>query len=165
MDKIYTLPDLPTAPTSDLQLLVRRLIEYADLSTLPAIEDELREQNRTTDIIELRSRFAYNAYRRFQSPIDPNYPNLPFRWLNEVNGLIVLFWFDLFNWQSLIQCLSAALDLNPPAIYEEEPVNPGPQPFLVTDTIQAGEWGMLEYQPRTIRRALPTEIPNQQETV
>lgn len=41
MEKVYSLPDLPLAPYSDVQALARRLLEYRDFSALRPLLDEL----------------------------------------------------------------------------------------------------------------------------
>lgn len=41
MQKVYTLPDLPLAPYSDAQALLRRFVEYRDFSALRPLLDEL----------------------------------------------------------------------------------------------------------------------------
>lgn len=41
MEKVYSLPDLPLAPYSDVQALARRLLEYRDWSAVRLLLDEL----------------------------------------------------------------------------------------------------------------------------
>lgn len=41
MNKVYSLPDLPSAPYSDAQALLRRFLEYRDFSALRPLLDEL----------------------------------------------------------------------------------------------------------------------------
>lgn len=85
--KLYTLPDIPAAATSNLQLLVRRLIEYADWSLLPALLDELQEQGRVRDVRQLSRLLA-------DTLLSPkiSLPYVPF-----VNQLLGMFLFDLFD--------------------------------------------------------------------
>jgi hypothetical protein len=86
-EKIYTLPDLLPAPTSDLQLLVRRLIEYADWSLLPALMDELRDRSRVDDIRQLQTKLTQHLITVWAND----------RWIEWVEYLWRLFLFDLFD--------------------------------------------------------------------
>lgn len=98
MDKVYTLPDLLPAPYSELQGLVRRLIEYADWSVLPALLDELREQRRELDYHHIRGLIAQQ--------LDPPYWRADAdSWPYWTDTLIRIFLFDLFDVADLARML------------------------------------------------------------
>jgi hypothetical protein len=106
MEKVYTLPDLPPAPTSDLQLLVRRLLEYADWSVLPALVDELKATGREQDLAAVKQ-----AVRHFACPtLDTSLWDNPFKLFAE--KALETFYFDLFSMEGIIQ---QAVDRSKPA--------------------------------------------------
>jgi hypothetical protein len=94
MDKVYTLPDLPAAPTNNLGLLVRRLIEYADWSVLPALLDEMTEQGRHYELNMLKGQI-------FRT-LDPAPYYMLDSWKNWCESLLHLFLFDLFSVESVM---------------------------------------------------------------
>lgn len=97
MNKAYQLPDIPPAPTSDLQLLVRRLLEWADFSTLPAIFDKLKEEGRDEDLAYLKCYVSYLALPDKQSPTW----STPF--YRFVHSCLPLFTFDLYSMEGLME--------------------------------------------------------------
>jgi hypothetical protein len=160
VDKVYTLPDLPKVPYSDLQALVCRLIEFADLSVLPALDDELRFRDRLDDLNRLRCAFADDAGRLAQEG------DRTLRWKYFCHHLIQLFWFDLFGWQGVLSVLPDALR-HEDELFEGAPVvaQAGPQAFQVQENLTAGQWVVRDFETVTLRPALPEEIPAQEETV
>lgn len=87
LTKVYQLPDLPPAPTSDLQLLVRRLIEYADWQCLVGIVDELRAYDRNRDLRQLQYIIA--------GIVTNTSGKKPYSVV--VHQIIGVFWFDLYD--------------------------------------------------------------------
>lgn len=86
--KLYALPDLTPAPYSEVQGLVRRLIEYADWSVLPALVDELTAMGRHQELFWLR----HSVSTRLQPSI---FDNDDWSWWGQT--LTELFLFDLFS--------------------------------------------------------------------
>lgn len=100
MDKIFTLPDLLPAPTSDLGLLVRRLVEYADWSLLPALMDELNANGRASEVRSLGRLMSYRLTPQ------KNLLYLPADWGWWAEQLMALFWWDLFSVEGCMAELS-----------------------------------------------------------
>lgn len=115
LQKVYSLPDLPPAPTSDLQALVRRLIEYADFSTLPAICDELQQQNRIKDYTNFRKWVVSEADSLSQHPSNRLY------WTSIPYPLRRIFWLDLFSLEGLAQFMTERLSTEPEKYEGEGP--------------------------------------------
>lgn len=154
-DKVYELPDLPPAPYSDLQGLVRTLIEYADLSTLPAIDDELVALGRALQREWFLREFAEVARRSCgdQSRLG--------RWIWLAERLMDIFWHDLFGWASTIQAIQPQIRRED-ELYEAQfpvPFDAPVRAFRVAEDLTAGEWVVQDYNAVTLRRATPEEIP------
>lgn len=160
-NKIYNLPNLPFAPTSDLQLLVRRLMEYADLSTLPAIADELRDQRRYIDLEKFGQLFGDWCSRIVSRP--DNNQTIRWRWVTEY--LLTLFFIDLYGW-SVVPTMFADRIISEEEVFEvtEAMAQDTPQDrlFVATDDIGEGQYGVISYSTSLIRRATPEEIAQQQ---
>jgi hypothetical protein len=88
VEKVYHLPDLLPAPYSDLQALVRRLLEYADWSVLPALLDELKASGREREIRWLQGHIAQHLCR--SDSVVKTYKVF-------VAHILGIYWFDLFD--------------------------------------------------------------------
>lgn len=156
LTKVYTLPDLPSASTSNLQLLVRRLMEYADLSTLPAIADELREQQRYVDLEKFQYLFSDWCGRLTNR--NENWAVVRWKWVGE--SLLNLFFVDLFGWQAVSTLFVDKIRFEDEIF--EDPDHPPTMAenrlFIATDTIEEGSYGVLNYNTSIIRMATPEEI-------
>lgn len=159
MKKVFTLPNLALVPTSDLQLLVLRLIEYADVSTIPAIADELMRQDRGRDFDTFRDGMVDYAYRVFEG----NGEGRPVRWKFAAQWLVQRFWIDLFGWTQVVTALTGNIRSEDELFEAQEEGMPAmatePGPCMVTDDLTTGEWAVIDYSTRLMRRALPNEIP------
>lgn len=96
MDRVYELPNFPPAPTSDLQLLVRRLIEWGDFSTVLPILDELKGLGREGDCSSLRTCLMFLV-----KPNRTDYWNNS--WDNFIQNLLYVFWYDLFSLEGTLE--------------------------------------------------------------
>ena len=156
MEKVYTLPDLPFAPYSDVQALVRRLIEYADLTTLRPLADELRGQNRMELLDGLANAFGDDASRCTM------HEDFRLRWKYTVQWLLNRFWVELFGWDGVITALKDKIQHVDDEVYEE--ANPpimaqnASLAFRVTHNLTAGNWVVRDYTAMTLRPATPEEI-------
>lgn len=98
MNKVYTLPNLLSAPTSDLQLLVRRLIEEADWSVLPALYDCLLGEDRVRDVRQLS--------RMITRHLCPAPNRLIYDYAEWCADLLGMFWLDLFDPAATAQAMA-----------------------------------------------------------
>lgn len=162
MDKVYGLPDLSPAPYSELQGLVRRLIEYADLSVLPAIDDELQQRGMNKERERLYDWFADEC----RTVAVNSERTIRWKWLAE--HLMQVFWFVLYDWQATITTLKDRVR-HEDEIYTEADVPMSAQgpanAYQVDEALAAGEWAAIQYHPPSVRRATPEEIPATQQEV
>lgn len=149
--KVYALPDILPAPHSDVGAMARTLIEYADLSVVPALLDELRrvDPDKEKQLRDQLTEFAVNWI-----PIDKfPYPRPLPDWQSAVYRFIRLFWFDLFDLTDTTAKMEEELvKASEPPDYGEYapgtpaangllgPVNYGPTRFLAVEDISAGQY-------------------------
>jgi hypothetical protein len=98
MDKVYQLPGLLLAPTSELQLLLRRWFEYADFSAVPALLDELQEQGRTEDRRKVLDYLRQHSQNARHIPPSKTYWAVGFP-----EEMVNYFFWDLFDLNSQLQ--------------------------------------------------------------
>lgn len=154
-EKVFQLPDLPLVAGSDLQGLVRRLIEYADLTAIPAIADELMAQNRTDDL----NRFKSELIDKAVSVVCEEGSHIRWRWLSQY--LLNIFWIDFYGWHTLATVLKDRIEFAPngtadqPTTFSNES-----SPLVMEETVQAGETVVIHYPEAVVRRLPnPTEEP------
>lgn len=137
MEKVYTLPDFPAAPYSEVQALAKRLIEFADFSTLVPLFDLLKEQGRTADLEKLQTVVASVLRQIHNATV--------FRtdwwedWAYELDGV---FFFDLWDLRGISSYLLSA-----------ERVERQPYPnnhYTATEAIPSGAIVQVHRQNRTV---------------
>jgi len=97
-EKLYTLPDLPAAPYSDLQALLRRLLEHKDMSALRGIFDVLEEQGRNIDSAGFKTEVGALAFK-----MDKHNGLDSFDWRAFCTSAVRRFFFDLFCLEGFIK--------------------------------------------------------------
>lgn len=94
MSNGITLPDLPAAPFSEVQALVRRLVTEGDWTAVPPLLDELYAQGRVEDRRELTKTISLlGAYITFSS-VHP-YSHMACK--SNLEAIAAQFWLDLFD--------------------------------------------------------------------
>ncbi len=166
--KIFTLPDLLPAPHSDVGAMARTLIEYADLSVVPALLDELeracpaKAQRFREEITHLSSSCVRAAQSQYLGPVP--------HWDWAVDIFIRLFWFDLFDLTDSMAVVETAItrQLPPnPDVQEYTPHPPqGPMRYRATVDISAGQYIELrrpELQAVLADNQGPDPVPESQQ--
>lgn len=97
MEKVYSLPDLPRLPYSDLQALLVRLLEYGDFSVLPPLFDLLQESGESALVAKWRedlTRFVFD-----EDPVSHC------GWDMEAESLLRDCFHLIYTTDALVQCL------------------------------------------------------------
>lgn len=107
MKKVYELPKFLAAPESEVGRLARRLIEYADLSCVRPLLDELDAQGRERDSEFIRDVLGAMMVNR----------NLDWQFfVIRVGGRM---WFDLFDLTESLAALEASMNPKRPLSFGE----------------------------------------------
>lgn len=94
MSNGITLPDLPAAPFSEVQALVRRLVTEGDWTAVPPLLDELYDQGRVEDRRDLvKSISTLGAYIAFSASYTYTYASCR----SHLEAIAAQFWLDLFD--------------------------------------------------------------------
>lgn len=102
----FKLPDIDPAPASDLQMLLRKLLEDRDLTVVQPLLDELDQLGRTRDLEFVKeclgSVFYSTGLRVVRAEI---------AFSDQLRDLFVPhFWFDLFDTGASLRALQKSLD-------------------------------------------------------
>lgn len=126
---VYKLPDLLPAPTSDIGLLARRLIEYADLSVVRPLLQALEDARRDEDL------------QRFKFSLRVHCINFIIHgkqrrgWELPAVDLLEVFWFDIFDLTESLAALEGRI--RPPKFSDAMAL--ADRTYRAGDTIHAGQ--------------------------
>ncbi len=150
MEKVYSLPDLPRLPYSDLQALLVRLLEYRDFTVLPALFALLAESGEETLLLALRKEvYAFVAqYGREDNPYW-----LP-RWSSVAEDILLYSVHRIYTTEALLTVLSEQKwreneDVQPLTV--AAPATEWPITYTAEETIPAGSVVALDTQTATVR--------------
>lgn len=149
MPKVYELPGLEPAPSSTLQSLLRRLMEYADWTAARGVLDCLNDDERHTDLRAFREWFARAAQEHAGKPssLDKGV------WQHRCRLLTITFFFDLFSFDAAIEGLLSAPVTDRPVFEPDslEGMGPPDSPLVAECDIPAGAAVALDHHTGTVR--------------
>jgi len=123
VEKVYSLPDLPRLPYSDLQALLMRLLEYRDFTVLPALFDLLVESGESRLMERVRAELI-------QFAVDPEY-GPENRWAPRWSAVVIRILRYCFH---LIWTTEAAVEMLSKGLWEDQleldPVMPMGMPVV-----------------------------------
>jgi len=137
----FKLPDIDPAPTTDLSILLRKLLEDRDLTVVQPLLDELEGLGRTKDLEFVRQALGDTFWHMAQGTQFPVDGNVIFH-TKITRELIPWFWFDLFDTGASLRALQKSLD----AALVHTATRPGERPeFPDLNAVRSG----VVYGPNT----------------
>lgn len=105
----FKLPDIDPAPVSDLQMLLRKLLEDRDLTVVQPLLDELDQLGRTRDLAFVKECLGRVFYSTGLRVVRAELAFSDKMW----NLFVPHFWFDLFDTGASLRALQKGLDAHP----------------------------------------------------
>lgn len=164
----FKLPDIDPAPVSDLQMLLRKLLEDRDLTVVQPLLDELEGLGRTEDVVFVKQSLSPMLRKLLVSGIPTIIQGMVFdvgrtgsaspitpsqEFIVVIRDLLERFWFDLFDTGASLRALQKSLDAQPKA---PESVGTGRDlgPLIYGNAADAQRALQLQEEMRNFRNGL-----------